>query len=115
VSANDIPTTIVLKRSSFGARTYKFGQEEAVFKVHSLSGNPYIEYRITIPALEKVHIRAQKLNDTRPNREVLRFDAVEIRPDRIQKDSYQAELEVQLQADNYQVLHRSNITVRVQG
>lgn len=115
VSIQTVPETVVLKRSSFGAQTYRFSQEDTEVSVLSVSGNPYIEYRIEIPALDVVHIRAQKLNDNTPNREVLRFDAYEIRPERIENETYRGRLEIHLQSDNYELLHSSNVTVRVKG
>ncbi len=115
VTVEEVPDTVVLERASFGAQTYRFSHEESEIAVHSVGGNPYLEYRIEIPALDIVHIRAQKLNDSSPRTETLRFDAYEIRPEVVQSETYRGHLEIQLQSDNYAVLHSSNVTVRVEG
>lgn len=112
VTVLDSPAQLTLERGSFGAGTFHLAGEESIVDVTGVEGNPYLEYRLRIPALDIVHIRGKSLYGVSGN-DTLEFDAYEVRPDRIGKETYRGVLAIHLQSDDYAVLHRSNVTIRV--
>lgn len=116
VEVISVPTgSVSLDRSDFGAGTFHLAADPAVVEVEAVSGNPRVNYAIDIPALEFTDIHAYQLGKHGTEQLELTFRPVELAPDRIDADTYNATVAVWLVTDEneYTAVYQERITVPV--
>jgi hypothetical protein len=115
VTVTGVPDRIVLQRSAFGAGTYHLENADSTVAVAAAEGNPYVEYRVEIPALEETRVRAFGLHGRAGETVRMRFGAYEIQPGVVHNDTYEGRVEISLQSDDYAILRQRPVTVEVRG
>lgn len=114
VEVASTPATVRLERARFGAGTYRLSGDPAVVRVGDLRGNPELTYTLDVPGLELSHVAHYPLAG-REGRVTLTFDPVEISPDLVDRERYDATVAVWLRTgDQYRNLAQERVTVEVE-
>lgn len=118
VSVQSVPgNSVQFVKSDFGAETYHFTDHAALVHVQSVDGNPRVNYAIDIPALELTDINSYHLAQKGTGPLELRLRPIELDPDRITQDSYDATIAIWLVTDGneYESLYQETIRIEVQS
>ncbi len=118
VSVRSVPgDSIQFAESDFGAETYHFADHAATVYVKSVEGNPRVNYAIDIPALALTDINSYHLARSGTGPLELRLRPIELDPDRITQESYEATIAVWLVTDGneYESLYQETIKIEVRG
>lgn len=109
--------SIQFVESDFGAGTYHLAGHEAVVYVDNIAGNPRVNYAIDIPALQLTDINSYYLAQVGPGPLELKLRPIELNPDRISQDSYEATLAIWLvtNGDEYVSLYQESIRIEVRA
>lgn len=107
------PETVTLEKTRFDAGTYRLSAPPAVVQVHQVRESPDLTYTIDIPELFFSEITHYPLAG-RTGRQSLAFDPVEISPQHVDQDRYEARVAVWLRTgDRYRALAQTEVTVEV--
>lgn len=109
----DTPHRATLVRGAFGSGTYHLEAPAAHLTVGAVRGNPLVEYVVRIPAIGLADVHEYHLRRT-PNRTVgLTNRPFEVSPTKVNRDAYNATVEIRLQSDAYRRLYRGHLDVEV--
>lgn len=109
--------SIQFVKSGFGAETYYFADHAATVYVTSVEGNPRVNYAIDVPALELTDINSYHLAEIGTGSLELRLRPIELDPDRITQDSYEATIAIWLvtEGNEYESLYQETISIEVRA
>lgn len=116
VSVRSVPgNSIQFVQSDYGAETYHFTNTAAVVEVQTIEGNPRVNYAIDIPALKLTDINSYHLAEREPGALELRLRPIELDPDRITQDSYEATIAIWLvtNGNEYESVYQETIRIEV--
>lgn len=114
VQIDSVPTdAITLERSTFGAKTFHLSAPPSTVTIEDVRGNPVLEYAIQIPELGFVDINSYVVSELTGSTLRLTFRPIEISPSEVTQETYGGTVTIRLQADEFERLYESTITVEV--
>lgn len=107
-------STVLLEKGRFGSEEYTLRVPDATVNVDSVSGDPLLTYKIQMTELGYAKSSIHFLNPSSEGQLTLSIPPTSIDSERIQNDTYTAELSIVLRASGKQTLYQENVTVHVE-
>ncbi len=107
------PGDLSLERGEFGAGTYTVSGKPSVVAVDRVAGCPRLLYRLRVPALQFETRQVRFLDAGQTGELTLPPPAGSVGPDRVDRETYEGTVTIELEGDGRRVLYRTNVTITV--
>lgn len=107
------PSSLELERGRYSSGQYVLRVPSAVVSVDSVSGQPLLTYKVQLTELGYAQSTIAELSPETDGRITLSPKPISIDAERVENDTYIAELSIILRASGKQILYRNNVTVHV--
>jgi len=115
VSVLETPARAEIRKSSYGAGTYRLDVPDSVVDLQSVSGTPVLVYKLRIPEIGHTRGTTHFLDSSQSGRTNVTIERGSIDPDEIDESRYDGELVLLLRATGGErTLFRGNVTVEVE-
>lgn len=108
------PTSLNLVEGRFDSGQYVLHIPATVVHIHSVEGRPLLTYKVELTKLGHSQSTIAELQNGSEGSLRISPEPISISAERVQNDTYTAELSIVLRASGKQTLYRENVTVNVE-